>query len=112
MTKLSAPPEKGVLGLESGRADDWKGLAGGPPESLLKILQQGVATHPLESIKSFWGFIFHSGLSWPLPSNQRAGSGEANTQWCPLCQTETLSSPSHFPYSLDRISFRKGLLAK
>lgn len=63
----------------------------------------GSGHHPLESIKSFWGFIFCSGRE-PATAQQSEGS-----QWrghqpsgVPFCQIETLSSPPlclHFgPY--------------
>ena len=69
----------------------------------------GSGHHPPESIKSFWGFIFCSGPE--LATAQQP----VGRQWrghqpsgVPFCQTETLSSSPHFPYNLDRISFRKG----
>ena len=51
--------------------------AGGPPEWLLKTLQQGVATTHWSPLSLSGDLFFALAGSRPLPSNQRAVSGEA-----------------------------------
>ena len=55
-------------------------MTGGPPEWLLKILQKGVATTHWSPLSLSGDLYFALAESRPLPSNQGAGTGEAQVQ--------------------------------
>ena len=61
-------------------------MAEGPPEWPLKILRLGVATTQWSPLSLSGDLFFALAGSRPLPSNQRAGSGEA-------------TSPGVFPFA-------------
>lgn len=91
MTKLSAPPGKGMFGTLTS-LETLKGVrsAGGPPEWPLEILQHGVAPAPGSPVSLSVDLFFTLAGSWPLPSHRRAGTRTARNE---------PNNPATFPFA-------------